>query len=136
MAKEPNAIDVQVGDKIRMRRRVLGISQEKLGSALGVTFQQVQKYEKGTNRVSASRLQQISDVLNVPPSYFFAGEAGTIREDAPAEDGIASFISSREGLDLNIAFARIDSPALRRKIVGLVTALADSADSQAETELT
>lgn len=136
MAREPNAIDVQVGDKIRMRRRVLGISQEKLGLALGVTFQQVQKYEKGTNRVSASRLQQIAEFLNVQPSYFFPDGAGAVRQDAAAEDGIAGFVSSREGLDLNIAFSRIDSPALRKKIVGLVTALADGTDSTAKTEPT
>lgn len=137
MAKEPNAIDVEVGNKIRLRRRVLGISQEKLGAGLGVTFQQVQKYEKGTNRVSASRLQQISDILSVHPSYFFPDDAGAVRLGATVEDGIAGFVSSREGLDLNTAFVRITSPSLRKKIVGLVTALAERSDSpvEAETEL-
>ena len=72
MTKVPNSIDVQVGKKIRIRPRLLGISQAELGALVGITFQQVQKYEKGTNRVSASRLQQIANLLKVPPSYFFS----------------------------------------------------------------
>src|ERR1700754_3361463 len=80
--KAPNPVDKYVGSRVRMRRVLLGMSQEKLGEALGLTFQQVQKYEKGTNRIGASRLQQISKTLRVPPSFFF--------EDAPAFDPVAA----------------------------------------------
>ena len=75
--KKPNPIDVHVGSRVRLRRNMLGMSQEKLGEALGITFQQIQKYEKGANRVGASRLQAIATVMNVPVSFFF--------EDAPGE---------------------------------------------------
>ena len=80
--KAPNPIDKHVGSRVRMRRMMVGMSQEKLGDALGLTFQQVQKYEKGTNRIGASRLQQISIILQVPVSFFFEG--------APAPPGTAS----------------------------------------------
>ncbi|MGH6853068.1 MAG: helix-turn-helix domain-containing protein, partial [Methylocella sp.] len=82
MKKIPNPIDRHVGGRVRMRRVMLGMSQEKLGDALGLTFQQVQKYEKGTNRIGASRLQQISRTLDVPPAFFFEG--------APSFEAIAS----------------------------------------------
>lgn len=127
--KKPNPIDIHVGSRLRLRRNMLGISQEKLGESLGITFQQVQKYEKGTNRVGASRLQAISSILAVPVSFFF--------EDAPDGDGlhkglaedsasiyVADFMSSTEGLQLNRAFARISDTKVRRKIVELVKALA------------
>ena len=77
--KKPNPIDTHVGSRVRLRRTMLGMSQEKLGEALGITFQQVQKYEKGSNRIGASRLQNISDVLNVPVAYFFEDAPGIIR---------------------------------------------------------
>ena len=79
--KKPNPIDVHVGSRIRLRRTMLNMSQEKLGEALGITFQQIQKYEKGTNRVGASRLQNISSVLNVPVSFFFEAAPGEIPSD-------------------------------------------------------
>ena len=109
-----------------MRRKMLGLSQEKLGEKLGITFQQIQKYEKGTNRVGASRLQAMSDALEVPVAYFFP-EAGS---GAPGmkEDGTAlmmDFMSTSEGLDLSRAFTRIRSAKVRRKVVELVRALAD-----------
>ncbi|MBV8565260.1 MAG: helix-turn-helix transcriptional regulator [Methylobacteriaceae bacterium] len=128
MKKSPNPIDKHVGSRVRMRRILLGMSQEKLGEALGLTFQQVQKYEKGTNRIGASRLQQISKALNVPPAFFFDG--------APADDhgipGVAEsgssyvvdFLSTAEGLHLNKAFARIRDARVRKRIVELVVALA------------
>jgi len=110
------------------------MSQEKLGEALGLTFQQVQKYEKGTNRIGASRLQQISKSLNVPPAYFFEGapsfDAGVpdvYTHSAAAEAGsayVVDFISTMEGLHLNRAFARIKDPKVRKRIVDLVTAIA------------
>ena len=75
--KKPNPIDIHVGSRIRLRRNMLGMSQEKLGESLGITFQQIQKYEKGTNRVGASRLQAIASILDVPVAFFFDDVAGT-----------------------------------------------------------
>lgn len=128
--KRPNPIDIHVGSRIRLRRNMLGMSQEKLGESLGITFQQIQKYEKGTNRVGASRLQAIASILTVPVSFFF--------EDAPGHEGngqqglaedsqtayVVDFMNSAEGLQLNRAFVRIDDPKVRRKIVDLVKSLA------------
>jgi transcriptional regulator with XRE-family HTH domain len=135
--KAPNPIDRHVGSRVRMRRVLLGMSQEKLGEALGLTFQQIQKYEKGTNRIGASRLQQISRTLNVPPSFFFDG--APLQEDQVAENGVTQFaaaepssstfvidfIASAEGLHLNKAFARIQDPKVRKRIIDLVASLAD-----------
>jgi transcriptional regulator with XRE-family HTH domain len=133
--KKPNPIDIHVGSRIRLRRTMLGMSQEKLGESLGITFQQIQKYEKGTNRVGASRLQNISSILNVPVSFFF--------EDAPGDGGVGSgmsepsssnyvvdFLSSSEGLQLNRAFVKISDAKVRRKLVDLVKALAAEAESE------
>jgi transcriptional regulator with XRE-family HTH domain len=131
MKKVPNPIDKHVGSRVRMRRMLLGMSQEKLGEALGLTFQQVQKYEKGTNRIGASRLQQISKTLNVPPSYFFEGQAAEERsEEAPdaamlESTNVVDFLSTAEGLHLNKAFARIHDPRVRKKIIELVAAIAE-----------
>ncbi len=135
--KAPNPIDKHVGSRVRMRRMMLGMSQEKLGDALGLTFQQVQKYEKGTNRIGASRLQQISKTLNVPPSFFFEG-APALAGEGPsgfAEDTnsqyVVDFLSTTEGLALNRAFARIKDPKVRKRVVDLVAALAESEDAPA-----
>ena len=132
--KVPNPIDKHVGSRVRMRRVLLGMSQEKLGEALSLTFQQVQKYEKGTNRIGASRLQQISKTLNVPPAYFFDGAPSFDENGGPdathsaaAEAGsayVVDFLSTTEGLQLNRAFARIQDPKVRKRIVDLVAALA------------
>jgi transcriptional regulator with XRE-family HTH domain len=123
--KTPNPIDVYVGSRIRMRRMMIGMSQEKLGDALGLTFQQVQKYEKGTNRVGASRLQQISNALGVSPAFFFEEVSNTSRErrsDAanPAPNFVSDFLATSDGLALVKAFARITSAKVRRSIVELV----------------
>lgn len=127
--KKPNPIDIHVGGRIRLRRNMLGMSQEKLGEHLGITFQQIQKYEKGTNRVGASRLQAISSILEAPVAYFFEGAPGGRPEDGFAEDNqtdyVVDFLSSSEGLVLNRAFARITDPKVRRKIIDLVRTLAD-----------
>jgi len=127
--KKPNPIDVHVGGRIRLRRNMLGMSQEKLGEQLGITFQQIQKYEKGTNRVGASRLQAISSILEAPVAYFFDGAPGGGGVEGFAEDGqtdyVVDFLSSSEGLQLNRAFARISDPNIRRKIIDLVRTLAD-----------
>ncbi|WP_107988501.1 helix-turn-helix domain-containing protein [Breoghania corrubedonensis] len=127
--KAPNPVDVHVGSRIRLRRMMLGMSQEKLGEHLGITFQQIQKYEKGTNRVGASRLQHIATILNVPISFFFEDAPG-VGEDQPgfAESQptsyVVDFLSSSEGLALNRAFVRIEDSRVRRRIVDLVRAVA------------
>ena len=128
--KAPNPVDKYVGSRVRMRRIMLGMSQEKLGEALGLTFQQVQKYEKGTNRVGASRLQQISEVLQVPVSFLFdGGPSGAAGGEASAESAspayIADFLATSEGLALTRAFTRIPDSKLRRSIVNLVEQIAD-----------
>lgn len=134
MKKELNPVDQHVGSRVRMRRVLLGLSQEKLGDALGVTFQQVQKYEKGTNRIGASRLQQISTFLNVAPSFFFDGaHSGTGAVPGMGEGDtapfISEFVSSSEGMALNKAFSRIRDTKVRKRIVDLVMTLADDAAS-------
>ena len=134
--KQPNPIDIHVGGRIRLRRTMLGMSQEKLGEQLGITFQQVQKYEKGTNRVGASRLQNIAAILGVPVAFFFEdapGDAGDAAVDGLSENSstyVVNFLSSSEGLQLNRAFVKISDPKVRRRIIDLVKAIA--ADSDAE----
>jgi transcriptional regulator with XRE-family HTH domain len=129
--KTPDPIDRHVGSRVRMQRVLMKMSQEKLGEALGLTFQQVQKYEKGTNRIGASRLQQISKTLHVPPSFFFEGAPTSSEPSAPgfAEESssqfVVDFLSTSEGLHLNRAFARIREPKVRKRIIDLVSALAD-----------
>src|SRR5215467_2079030 len=126
--KALNPIDKHVGRRVRMRRMMLGMSQEKLGAALGLTFQQVQKYENGTNRMGASRLQQMSDILQVPVEFFFEG---ALNASEPHGSGSAlsvaqidEFVSDSNGLRLIGAFMRIDNAALRRRIVMLVQEIA------------
>src|SRR5690606_23472740 len=132
--KRPNPIDVHVGSRIRLRRNLLGMSQEKLGEGLGITFQQIQKYEKGTNRVGASRLQAISAILGVPVSYFFE-DAPSRPENGPglAEDAtnyVVDFLNSAEGLQLNRSFVKIADARVRKRIIELVKTLSDSADEE------
>jgi transcriptional regulator with XRE-family HTH domain len=129
--KVPNPTDKHVGSRVRMRRMMLGMSQEKLGDALGLTFQQVQKYEKGTNRIGASRLQQISHVLQVPVEFFFeggpnaqTGSRGEGMSDAPSPAYVSDFLATSDGLALTKAFMRIEDPKLRRRIVDLVEQIA------------
>jgi transcriptional regulator with XRE-family HTH domain len=134
--KAPNPVDKYVGSRVRMRRIMLGMSQEKLGEALGLTFQQIQKYEKGTNRVGASRLQQISEILQVPVSFLFdggpsgiAGSAHSAENASPAY--ISDFLATSEGLALTRAFTRIADAKLRRSIVDLVERIAARESSDA-----
>ncbi len=125
--KRPNPTDVYVGSRVRMRRKMLGLSQEKLGEKLGITFQQIQKYEKGTNRVGASRLQAMATALEVPVAYFFpdavAGGAEGMQEEGAAF--MMDFLSTTEGLELSRAFVRIRDAKVRRKILELVRALGE-----------
>jgi transcriptional regulator with XRE-family HTH domain len=128
MKPKPNhPTDRHVGARIRMRRMMLGMSQEKLGDALGLTFQQVQKYEKGTNRVGASRLQQIATILNVEVAYFFEGLQGSTNGQ-PKRDASATvvddFLATSDGLALTRAFQRIVDAKTRRRIVDLVEQIA------------
>jgi len=126
--KKPNPTDTHVGSRIRLRRNMLSMSQEKLGEHLGITFQQIQKYEKGTNRVGASRLQAIASTLGVPVAFFFEdvpgqeGLAGGFAEDAGASSAV-EFCTSAEGLQLNRAFIKIADIKVRRKIIELVKTL-------------
>ena len=124
MAKKlPNPIDKCVGNRVRMRRMMLGMSQTKLGDALGLTFQQVQKYEKGTNRISASRLQHISQILQVPISFFFEG-APTGKGAAPLPDYVTNYLATSDGLALTKAFMRLKNATLRRCVGDLVEQIA------------
>ena len=126
--KSPNPIDKHVGSRVRMRRMMVNMSQEKLGEKLGITFQQIQKYEKGTNRIGASRLQQIANVLGVPVGFFFEG--------APVPDGsakgfseaaspayVSDFLATSDGLALTKAFMKVTDSKVRRRIVDLVEAM-------------
>jgi transcriptional regulator with XRE-family HTH domain len=118
--KSINSTDQHVGSRVRMRRMMLGMTQADLSEAIGVTFQQVQKYEKGTNRVSASRLQHISHVLQVPVSFFFEDADGSSpRHDAPPDE-ITHFMATADGLALAKAFMRIRNIEVRRRIAALV----------------
>jgi transcriptional regulator with XRE-family HTH domain len=135
-SRRANPVDVHVGARVRLRRMLLGMSQEKLGEHLGLTFQQVQKYEKGINRIGASRLFDLSQVLGVPVQFFYEelavgrtqGAAGF--GERPAESYAVEFLGSREGLELNKAFARISDPKVRRSIVELVRAFAGEVVSE------
>jgi transcriptional regulator with XRE-family HTH domain len=129
--KSPDSTDVHVGSQIRTRRQELGMSQEKLADGLGLTFQQVQKYEKGTNRVGASRLQAISALLQVPISFFFedASPPSTRKKaaDGPSDDFVTEFLKSGDSDTLMKAFLRIKAPEVRRSIVHMVEAISNSA---------
>jgi transcriptional regulator with XRE-family HTH domain len=133
-SKPPNPVDRHVGSRVRMRRIMLGMSQEKLGEGLGLTFQQIQKYEKGTNRIGASRIQQISEILQVPVSFLFEGSPGSSEGgehfgDAPSPAYVADFLATTEGLALIRAFTRVPNIKLRRAIVDMVELIGDRDDA-------
>ena len=134
MRKSPNPIDVYVGSRVRLRRMLIGMSQEKLGEQLNLTFQQVQKYEKGSNRIGASRLFQIAQILGVPVQFFYddmevpSGTAAGFAE-SDSHDNVMDFVSTAEGVTLNRAYARISDPQLRRRVLDLVRALAGEAET-------
>ena len=127
--------DIELGKRIRLRRVEQKISQAELGDKLGVSFQQVQKYEKGVNRIGASRLFQISKILDVPVQFFFEEAPHVGGDGSPArgmaepdsEAFILEFLNSREGLELNRAFVKIADPKVRKSVVDLVRALSASA---------
>lgn len=130
-SKRANAIDAHIGNRVRIRRMLVGMSQERLGELLKVTFQQVQKYERGSNRVSASRLFHLAKVLGVTIDYFFdtlveksEPRAEGFAEPADDEGTMLTFLNTREGIELNRAFQRITDPAKRRAVVELIRSMA------------
>ena len=128
--RTPNVVDIHVGGRVRMRRKMLGISQETLADALGLTFQQVQKYERGANRVSASKLYEIAKTLQVPVSFFFDGLADPVANEsddvgAAADRIITDFLNTPEGLELAEMFPKIGRGRVRRQVLDLVRAMAD-----------
>jgi len=130
--RRPNPVDIHVGSRVRLRRMLLGMSQEKLGEHLGLTFQQVQKYEKGVNRIGASRLFELARVLGVNVQFFYDEAPGSAAAsnlapgfaEAPEESYVVEFLSSRDGLELNKAFVRITDTQVRKSIIELVRSLA------------
>jgi len=140
----PDPVDVHVGMRLRQRRTLLGMSQEKLANAFGVSFQQVQKYERGANRISASRLHLLTRILDVPITYFFEGLPQSVSEERSAEmaaDSGDEQMTSRETLELVRAYYRISEPTVRKRLVDLARALgrddpdaADDGDREAGLE--
>ena len=127
--KQANPIDVQVGNRVRIRRMLIGMSQERLGDLLGLTFQQVQKYEKGVNRIGAGRLYEVSRILNVPIDFFYEGlNAGNqlgLGEPGVSAPPVMEFVSSGEGLQLSLAFMKIKDTKVRKRVLDLVKSLAE-----------
>ncbi len=140
--RKPNPVDVHVGSRVRYRRMIIGMSQEKLGEKMNLTFQQIQKYEKGTNRIGASRLFQLSKILEVPVGYFFEDAFANSAPSNPLqgmrepeqEAVLLDFLNSREGLDLNRAFAKIHDPKVRRRVIDLVRALSEEKPEAKESQ--
>ena len=136
----PNPVDVHVGGRVRLRRTLLGLSQEKLGDALGLTFQQVQKYERGANRIGASRLFDLSRVLDVPISFFFDDMSSDVSDRSPAQEvGLSELppsgfevdpMAKRETLELVRAYYRIKDHNVRKRVFDLAKALANSNDHE------
>jgi transcriptional regulator with XRE-family HTH domain len=134
-------MDIHVGSRVRLRRMVIGMSQEKLGEKMGLTFQQIQKYEKGTNRIGASRLHQLSQIMDVPVGFFFEDAPIHANRHAAAAAGFAEskteaflldFLNSRDGLELNRAFVKITDPKVRKRVVELVRALSEETSANAD----
>jgi transcriptional regulator with XRE-family HTH domain len=133
--KQANPIDIQVGNRVRIRRMLIGMSQERLGDLLGLTFQQVQKYEKGVNRIGAGRLFEVSRILNVPVDFFYegvskelAGQPGMSEpEGAPP---VMEFVTSGEGLQLSLAFMKIKDTKVRKRVLDLVKSLAEEEENK------
>jgi len=133
-ARSPNPVDLHVGGRVRLRRKLIGISQEQLADALGLTFQQVQKYERGSNRVSASKLYTIARTLGVPIAFFFDGLADPMEDNqgvevqAKAERMVMDFLATSEGLELAKLFPQVSRGPVRRQVLDLVRAMADAAE--------
>jgi transcriptional regulator with XRE-family HTH domain len=129
MTKKANPIDGQVGNRVRIRRMLIGMSQEKLGDLLGLTFQQVQKYEKGINRIGAGRLFEIARILDVPIDFFYDG-VGTLSDGlGEVRAPVMEFVSSAEGLQLSLAFMKIRDPKVRKRVLDLVKSLGEEEEA-------
>lgn len=129
--KQANPVDTQVGNRVRIRRMLIGMSQEKLGDLLGLTFQQVQKYEKGVNRIGAGRLYEIARILGVPIDFFYEGVSGSAEGVAESNGApVMEFVSSGEGLQLSLAFMKIRDPKVRKRVLDLVKSLAEEEASE------
>ena len=130
--KQANPIDGQVGNRVRLRRMLIGMSQERLGELLGLTFQQVQKYEKGVNRIGAGRLFEVSRILGVPIDYFYEGVIGQSGAggfaEGEASPPVMEFVSSGEGLQLSLAFMKIKDTKLRKRVLDLVKQMAEDSN--------
>ena len=129
--KQANPIDIQVGNRVRIRRMLIGMSQEKLGDLLGLTFQQVQKYEKGVNRIGAGRLYEVARILNVPVDFFYEGvgdPAGAL--DSEMAPPVLEFVSSSEGLQLSLAFMKIKDSKVRKRVLDLVKSLSEEEEGK------
>lgn len=141
-SRRANPVDKHVGERVRMRRMLLGMSQERLGEQLGLTFQQVQKYEKGVNRIGASRLFDLAQVLGVPIQFFYESMSAAVSghhaaggfADKPGDTYVADFLSNRDSVELNKAFARITDPRIRRSIVDMVRSIAGDDGPSTSTE--
>ena len=132
--KQANPIDIQVGNRVRIRRMLIGMSQERLGDLLGLTFQQVQKYEKGVNRIGAGRLYEVARILNVPVNFFYEGVSEVTGQPGAGESEgapVMDFVSSGEGLQLALAFMKIKDNKVRKRVLDLVKSLAEE-ESQKE----
>lgn len=140
MSDHPHPVDVHVGKRLRLRRSILGLSQEAIGKAIGVTFQQIQKYERGINRMGASRLYDFGRALNVPIAYFYEGYGDYVPMNAgelgAAEPEPEKFehddINSRETIEVMRAYYRIKSPAVRKRIMELIRTFAEEDAAQQE----
>jgi len=134
----PHPVDVHVGKRLRLKRTIMGLSQEAIGKAIGVTFQQIQKYERGINRMGASRLYEFAKSLSVPVSYFFEGYGDELTEDSAvygmAEGEAPAFehenVSSRETMDIMRAYYKVKNPAVRKRIIELIKAVAEDQDEK------
>ena len=122
--KQPNPIDMQVGNRVRIRRMLIGMSQEHLGDQLGLTFQQVQKYEKGINRIGAGRLYDVARILNVPVNFFYGGLPPDANETDVSVQPVMKFMSSGEGHKLAGAYMKIKDAKVRKRVLDLVISLA------------
>lgn len=136
-ARQPNPIDLHVGARVRMRRKVLGISQEALADALKLTFQQIQKYERGANRISASKLYEIAKTLQISVTFFFDGLPDPVTDEVDevgqaSERLVTEFLNTAEGLELAEIFPKIGRARIRRQVLDLVRAMAHD-DSFSET---
>lgn len=133
--RSANSVDSHVGSRVRLRRLELGLSQEKLADQLGITFQQVQKYERGTNRIGASRLHQIAIVLEAPITYFFEGASDNPAQAENTTSPLSQALGDPATVRLVRAFASIHDTHLKQKAVGIIEAIADTANATSSDDL-